>query len=60
MIICHTRETNFRRPPLAELGVGARFFAGNTEGGRVGRPWDGRAAAAVGWRSGAAGFKKLY
>ena len=35
-IIYHTRETNLRCPPLAELGVGAASFAGNTEGCRGG------------------------
>ena len=45
VIICHTGETNFRRPPLAQLSVDARSFARDTGGGRVGRPWDGRTAA---------------
>ena len=35
-IIYYTRETNLRRPPLAELGVGAASSAGNTEGCREG------------------------
>ena len=45
VIIGYTRETNFRRPPLAELDSGARSFAGDTESGHVGRAWDGHAAA---------------
>ena len=36
---------SFRRPPLAEFGVGARSFADDTMGCRVGRAWRGRAAA---------------
>ena len=50
-IIYYTRETNFRRPPLAELDVGAASFAVNTEGCREGvgvgrsrgRGWSGGA-----------------
>ena len=45
VIICHSRQTNFRRPPPAEWGVGARSFAGDTEGSCAGGEWNGRAAA---------------
>ena len=48
VLICHTPETSFRRPPLAELGVGARSFAGDTEGCCGGRL--GRSRAATGGR----------
>ena len=39
------REGISPRPPLAELGGGARSVTGNTEGYRVGEAWRGRAAA---------------
>ena len=40
------------RPLLAELGVGARFFAGVTEGWCVGQAWRGRVRSpAVRWRT---------
>ena len=38
-------EGSFRRPPLAEFGVGALPFADNTLCRCVGRVWHGRAAA---------------
>ena len=55
------REASFKKSSLAELGAGARSFAGDPEdccvrGGRgtVARAWG------IGWRSGAAGgVKKL-
>ena len=40
-----TGNGSFRRSPLAEFGVGARSFAGDTESCCVGRTWRGRAAA---------------
>ena len=39
------RDGSFRPSPLAEFGVGARSFAGDTEGCCVGQAWHGRAAA---------------
>ena len=45
MITCHLREANFQKSLLAELGCGARSFAGDTEGCCVGRAWCGRAVA---------------
>ena len=39
------REGTFGCPPLAEVGVTAPSFAGDTEGCRVGRAWYGRSAA---------------
>ena len=49
VIICHTWETNFRRPPLAESSVGAQSSAGDYEGCDRGGAWDGRR----GWSGGA-------
>ena len=45
MVISHTGGTNYQCLPVTELDWGARSLAGDAEVGRVGRPWDGRAAA---------------
>ena len=42
VIICHTRETNFQRPPLAKFGCGARSFTGDPDCCCVGRAWHSR------------------
>ena len=39
------REHSFPRPPRGELDCGARSFTDDTERGRVGWAWRGRAAA---------------
>ena len=43
--ISGTGDGSFRRSPLAEFGVGARYFAGDTEGCCVERAGRGRTAA---------------
>ena len=45
--ISGTGDGSFLRPPLAELGVGARSFVDKALCCHVGRAWRGRAAAGV-------------
>ena len=59
VIICQPQEGNFRRSPRAEFGCGAVFPPGTPSAAVCGERGAVARARGVGWRSGAAGVKKL-